>query len=181
LPQQFFTRCVFKLLDLFTQACSALFFFFFFFCSSGVWTWGLTLDRQVIYYLSHSPSPFCFSSFSNRVSHLCLVLGHYLPIYPSYIAGMMVCATTLSFLLVEMGVLLTFSLKWSQATILPISASWATRTIVVSHCAQILCFFLFLNMVLPFHLQARPFKCLLRWELPLLWYVSRTFLLRILP
>jgi hypothetical protein len=42
---------------------------FFFFGSTVVWTQGLPLGRQVIYHLSHVPSPFCFSYFSGRVLH----------------------------------------------------------------------------------------------------------------
>jgi hypothetical protein len=45
--------------------------FWLLFCSSGVWTQGLALARQVLYLLSHTPSPFCSPCFSNRISHLC--------------------------------------------------------------------------------------------------------------
>jgi hypothetical protein len=33
---------------------------------------GLALARQVLYHLSHSLSPFCFSYFSDRIFHFCL-------------------------------------------------------------------------------------------------------------
>jgi hypothetical protein len=43
-------------------------------CVSGgtrVWTWGLELARQMLYHLSHALRHFCFSYFSDRVSHFC--------------------------------------------------------------------------------------------------------------
>jgi hypothetical protein len=62
---------------------------------------GLELARQVLYHLSHTPTPFCFSYFSNKVSHLCpqqawaAILLFMLPA----VAGVHLCAQ----LLVEMG------------------------------------------------------------------------------
>jgi hypothetical protein len=42
----------------------------------------------VIYHLSHTPSPFCFSYSLNRVSCFCLgCLDHYTPIYTCCTAG----------------------------------------------------------------------------------------------
>jgi hypothetical protein len=35
--------------------------FFFFFCSSGDWVQGLAKVRQVLYHMSHAPSPFVFN------------------------------------------------------------------------------------------------------------------------
>jgi hypothetical protein len=49
-------------------------YYFSFFGSSGVWTWGLTLAREVLFHLSHVPSPgwvlllFQFSRWRNWVS-----------------------------------------------------------------------------------------------------------------
>jgi hypothetical protein len=43
----------------------------FSFCSTRVWNQGLAFARQTFYHLSHAPSPFCFSYFSDRVSHFC--------------------------------------------------------------------------------------------------------------
>jgi hypothetical protein len=40
----------------------------FFLCGGRVLTWHLSLARQMLYHLSHTPSPFCFSYFSDRVS-----------------------------------------------------------------------------------------------------------------
>jgi hypothetical protein len=81
--------------------------------SLGIWVFlaGLSFElrapalaTQVLYHLSHTCSPFCFSYFTNWISNLCLgSLDCYPPIYPSNIAGMIVCVTTPSSLLVEMG------------------------------------------------------------------------------
>jgi hypothetical protein len=68
--------------------------FFFFFGDTWVWTWGLTLGRQVLYNLSYAPSPFDFSYFPNRVSQflpelawttiLLLIPPSYLRLQPPY-------------------------------------------------------------------------------------------------
>jgi hypothetical protein len=41
---------------------------FFPFASARVWTYSLILDRQVLYYLSHTPVLFWFGCFLNRLS-----------------------------------------------------------------------------------------------------------------
>jgi hypothetical protein len=46
-------------------------YLFMYFGSARVWTQGLVLARQVLYYLSHASTPFCCSDFSDRVSHFC--------------------------------------------------------------------------------------------------------------
>jgi hypothetical protein len=43
---------------------------FFFLSSTGIWSQGLALTRQALYHLNHTLSPFYFSYFSDRVSHL---------------------------------------------------------------------------------------------------------------
>jgi hypothetical protein len=50
------------------------FFFFFFFLHTRVWAWfqGFVLARQVLFHLSHTPSPFCFINFSDRILCFCL-------------------------------------------------------------------------------------------------------------
>jgi hypothetical protein len=40
--------------------------------STGVWTQGLTLTRQALYYLNYNPNPFCSTYFLDRVSCFCL-------------------------------------------------------------------------------------------------------------
>jgi hypothetical protein len=50
-----------------TWATATVLFGFFFLTSSGIWTWGLALARQALYYLSHTSNLiFCFW---DRVSH----------------------------------------------------------------------------------------------------------------
>jgi hypothetical protein len=52
--------------------------FFLSFGSTGVWTQGFVLARWSLYYLSHTPSPFCFIYFSGRVSCIgCFVLDFF--------------------------------------------------------------------------------------------------------
>jgi hypothetical protein len=46
--------------------------FIYFFDGTGVWIQALELAGQVLYQMSHASSPFCFSYFLNKVSHLCL-------------------------------------------------------------------------------------------------------------
>jgi hypothetical protein len=43
--------------------------FFLFFVYTWVWTHGLMLPRQILYYLRHASSPFWFWYSSERVSH----------------------------------------------------------------------------------------------------------------
>jgi hypothetical protein len=58
------------------------FFFLIFFGSTGVCSQGFTAASQVLYQLSHVTALFCFSNFSNRVSHLHL---HWPGSQPSYL------------------------------------------------------------------------------------------------
>jgi hypothetical protein len=58
-------------------------FFFFSFCSTGFWTWGLVLARQVLYHLTHTFSPFCLFYFSDRV--LCFLPRAGLGLQSSYL------------------------------------------------------------------------------------------------
>jgi hypothetical protein len=57
------------------QGCLSFFFFFFLFVYLFIvsfWYSALHLvGKQKLYYLSHTASPFCFSSFLDRVSYLC--------------------------------------------------------------------------------------------------------------
>jgi hypothetical protein len=56
--------------------------------STEIWTQGLMLDRQILYHLHHSSSPFCFSYFSNSlVFFVQASLDPDPPIYASRIAG----------------------------------------------------------------------------------------------
>jgi hypothetical protein len=63
---------------------------FLFICNTGVWTQDFPFSRQVLYCLSHTSSPFCFSNFSDRVLHFFTPLGlasnQDPPPYPSHIA-----------------------------------------------------------------------------------------------
>jgi hypothetical protein len=62
------------------------------------------LSRWVLYHLSHTPGPFCFSYFSDKV--LCFRLGlnldHSTPTYASHVAGITDVHHMLG-LLIEMG------------------------------------------------------------------------------
>jgi hypothetical protein len=44
---------------------------FFCFGSTGVWTWGPVLAREVLYHFSHIPSPLCFCYFVDRFWAFC--------------------------------------------------------------------------------------------------------------
>jgi hypothetical protein len=67
------------------------------------WQWCCTQDlafaKQVLYHLSHSPSPFCFSYFSS-MPRLCLDCSP--PISASYLAEMTTLCHSVKLLLVEM-------------------------------------------------------------------------------
>jgi hypothetical protein len=41
------------------------------FCGTEIWTWDLTLSRQVLYHLSHTSSPFLLRLFGDKVLHFC--------------------------------------------------------------------------------------------------------------
>jgi hypothetical protein len=76
---------------------------------------GLTLARQAVYQLSHSPGPFCFSYFWSRVSLSCLDCD--LSIYASHIAETIGIATTASFLMVSGTILLRLALNYNSPNI----------------------------------------------------------------
>jgi hypothetical protein len=51
-------------------------FLSFVFDNTGVWTQGFASDRQGLYYLSHTSSPFCFFGYVlDKVLHFCLGLA----------------------------------------------------------------------------------------------------------
>jgi hypothetical protein len=78
-------------------------------------------------------SPFCFGYFWDRISCFCSAdLDHGPPLYASCVAGM-AGAHHCNWLLVEMGVSLTFCRGWHWTLILPVSFHWVTGIIGVSH------------------------------------------------
>jgi hypothetical protein len=82
------------------------------------------LDRLVLYHLSHTPSPFCFTYFTNRVSHLTVDLPglqfSYLCFSSSWDDR---CAPLYPAFIVWDGISQTFCLGWFQTTGLLVSAS----------------------------------------------------------
>jgi hypothetical protein len=108
-------------------------FLSFFFGSTGAWTWGLGLARQVLYHLSHSASPFCVGYFWGRVS-----------LYTW--AGLQydsICASQHSWDDSHFAqpfswdvVMQTFCPEWPWTAILLISTSWVARSTGLNHCAQ---------------------------------------------
>jgi hypothetical protein len=112
----------------------------FCFCNTGVWTQSFTFAKQVLYHLSHTLSPFCFTYFSNRISHLrwdWLVL----PIYSFCIAYLQFlhswdnrCQSPCPAFIDWAGVSQTFSLGCSGTGVLLLSTSQAVSITDVSHC-----------------------------------------------
>jgi hypothetical protein len=93
---------------------------------------GLALARQVLYHLSHAPSPFCFGYFWDKFSHFMLwtrTLPFMLPIQ----LGWQKDSTAPSFLLFVMVFLRTFCQGWHGTMILLISASRVARVTGVTH------------------------------------------------
>jgi hypothetical protein len=111
-------------------------FFNFFFLVMGFELKGLVLAIQMLY---HVPSPFCFTYFLNKFSHLCLgqpgSRSAYLHLPWSW--EWQACATETSFLLVEMGVVLVnFCSRWPQTKILLPQPLEITGIIGISHNDQ---------------------------------------------
>jgi hypothetical protein len=102
-------------------------FLYYLFGSSGVWTQGLTLARQVLYCLSHAPNPFCFS---DRTLNFCPELAWTLCLlhcwdYSCIPHICLVCWNEVS--------LTWFVAPWPRTIILQISAYWVAGIIDMNH------------------------------------------------
>jgi hypothetical protein len=103
-------------------------------------TQGFMLGRQAFYHLSHTPSPFCFSYFLDRVFFLGPVLDHDPPSYAScvfWITGVYHHAWLVGW----HESLLTFCLGWPQAMIFWISTSQVAEITDVHHSTWLIFFF----------------------------------------
>jgi hypothetical protein len=94
----------------------------------GFWTQGLTLARQVLYHLSHAPSPFLLS---DKVLYFLLEVAFDCdpPTYASHVTRILKACSTMPWF-VEMW------FHWPQNLILPISASWVTSITSICHHTQ---------------------------------------------
>jgi hypothetical protein len=123
------------------------------------WTRGLMLAKQLLYHLSHSPSPVCIANFWDRIllfawlawTANCLFVLLSAP----GMTGTHHCAQPL----VEMGVLLTFCLGWPQTLILLIFAFQVARNTGFSHCAWASLFLFKLQIILVILLRYHFFLC----------------------
>jgi hypothetical protein len=111
---------------------------FLLFCSTGIWTQGFTLARQVLYYLSHSVSIFCINYFWDKVwlygwtsvdgdpliyASLCRWDDRLMPPYLDFIGW---------------DGFLNFLPGLPGTMIFPISTSWVARIAGLSHYTKLL-------------------------------------------
>jgi hypothetical protein len=87
----------------------------FFFSVLGFWTQNLILSRQMLYHLSHIPSPCCFSCFSDQV--LSFLQGPAMDHDPPILG--LLCSRGCSYVPLCLACLL----KWGLANFLPRLAS----------------------------------------------------------